>query len=61
VGLVLALLGIVFAEGVAVPPAGFGLAGAAPVAGLILFLADLFGGFVGGKLGEPPYPDGKRL
>jgi len=57
VGLVLAvvlgLFGAVFAEGVALPPAGFGLAGAALLAGLILFLTNLFGGFVGGKLGEP--------
>ena len=51
--IILALLGVVFAGGVAVPPAGFGLTGAALAAGLILFLINLFGGLVGGKLGEP--------
>ncbi len=68
----LTLFGLVFAKGVAappvgfgfadvVPPASFGFAGTALVAGLILFLVNLFGGFVGGKLGEPPYPDVKRF
>ena len=62
--MILALFRLVFTEdftvppasfGVAdiVPPASFGLAGTALVAGLILFLVNLFGGFVGGKLGEP--------
>ena len=55
--IVLVLLGTVFAEGlaaVAVPPSSFGPIGAAWAAGtLILFLVNLFGGFVGGKLGEP--------
>jgi hypothetical protein len=62
--IVLALFGLVFAEGFTVPPASFGfadvmppasfgLAGAALVAGLVLFLVNLFGGFIGGKLGEP--------
>jgi hypothetical protein len=51
--IVLALFGVVFAEGVTVPPVSFGFAGAAVVAGLILFLVNLSGGFVGGKLGEP--------
>lgn len=54
VGIILSLFGIVFAEGVALPPASFGLVGAAPVAGLVLFLTNLFGGYVGGKFGEPP-------
>lgn len=57
VGIVLAVVfsffGVLFAEGVAMPPVGFGLAGEALMAGLILFLINLFGGFVGGKLGEP--------
>jgi len=57
VGIVTALLlalffGAVFAEGVAMPPASFGLAGAALLSGFVLFLANLFGGYVGGKLGE---------
>lgn len=52
--LILAASGIVFAEGVAAPPVGFGLAGRAVViGGLLLFLTNLFGGYVGGKLGEP--------
>jgi len=55
-GLALTVFGIsVFAWGVATPPAVFGLAGGPPAlgAGFALFLADLFGGYVGGKLGEP--------
>ena len=63
VGIILAVIltfsHITFAEGVAVPPAGFGLVGPALVAGLVLFLINLFGGFVGGKLGEP-YPSDVR-
>lgn len=59
--LVLAIFGLVFAEGVAMPPATFGLTGTALLAGLILFLTNLFGGFVGGKLGEPSYPDIEHL
>lgn len=54
--LILAFFGLIFAEGVAVPPASFGLAGSALLAGLILFLFNLFGGYVGGKLGEPSHP-----
>ena len=61
VGVVLAVFGLVFAEGVAVPPASFGLGRTALLAGLILFLTNLFGGFVGGKLGEPSYPDIEHL
>lgn len=57
---VLGLFGIVFAEGAALPPVGFGLAGAALLAGFILFLTNLFGGLVGGKLGEPPDAGGTR-
>ncbi len=51
---ILAVFGVLFSEGVAVPPAGFGFAGAALLAGLVLFLVNLMGGYVGGKLGEPP-------
>lgn len=65
VGIVLAVflsfLGTLFAEGVALPPVGFGLVGTALLAGLILFLANLFGGYVGGKLGEPAHPGTKRV
>ena len=70
--IILALFGLVFAEGFPVPPASFGFADIVPpasfgfssaalLAGLVLFLVNLFGGFVGGKLGEPSYPDLKRL
>lgn len=50
---VLAASGVVFSAGVALPPAGFGLTRDALLAGGLLFLANLFGGYVGGKLGEP--------
>ena len=55
--LILNFFGSVFTAGVAVPPACFGLSGSALLAGLILFLFNLFGGYVGGKLGEPSSPD----
>ncbi|ABG03636.1 hypothetical protein Rxyl_0666 [Rubrobacter xylanophilus DSM 9941] len=50
-GVVLGLLGLVFVEGVALPPATFGLAGEALVAGLVLFVVNLVGGYAGGRLG----------
>jgi hypothetical protein len=50
---ILAVFGVIFPEGVAIPPACFGLIGEGLLAGLILFLVNLFGGYVGGKLGEP--------
>lgn len=60
-GVVLALLltpfGAVFAEGVALPPACFGMEGDAVLAGLVLFLTNSFGGFVGGTMGEPLHAD----
>ena len=53
--LILAVFGLAFVEGVTVPPAGFGLTGRAVLIGsLPLFLTNLFAGYVGGKLGEPP-------
>lgn len=51
-GVILAVIGVVFAEGVAIPPVSFGLAGVALVAGLVLFVLNLLGGFLGGRLGE---------
>ncbi len=51
---VLVAFGVLLSEGVTVPPAGFGFADAALLAGLLLFVANLMGGYVGGKLGEPP-------
>ena len=60
-GVVLALIltpfGAVFTEGVALPPACFGLEGEAVLAGLALFLSNLFGGIVGGTMGEPLHAD----
>jgi hypothetical protein len=61
VGALLAVLGVTFAEGVAMPPANFGLAGDVLLAGLILFLVNLFGGYIGGKLGEPSRPEVRRF
>lgn len=57
-GMVLAVIlaasfGALFTEGVALPPSGFGIRSAALTAGLVLFAVNLFGGFVGGELGEP--------
>lgn len=61
VGAILAVLGVTFAEGVAMPPANFGFAGNVLLAGLVLFLVNLFGGYVGGKLGEPSRPEIRRF
>jgi hypothetical protein len=62
-GIVLALalapFQVVFVEGVALPPACFGLEGEGLLAGLILFAANLFGGLVGGTIGEPLQPGGR--
>ncbi len=56
-GLTLAIVldtyGVIFPEGVAAPPACFGLTTEALLAGLVLFLFNLFGGYLGGHLGEP--------
>ena len=54
---VLAPLDAVFAWGVAAPPANSGPSRAALVAGLLLYFSDLFGGYVGGELGEPTRPE----
>jgi hypothetical protein len=55
---VLTAFGAVFVEGVAAPPVGFGLARqAVMIGGLPLFLINVFGGYVGGKLGEPVRSD----
>ena len=57
---VLAPFDAVFAWAVAAPPANFGFGGEALAAGLLLFLSDLFGGYVGGELGEPTRPERRR-
>ena len=51
--IILAIFNVVFTGGVALPPVNFGLAGAAVLAGLVLFLVNLLGGYIGGKLGAP--------
>ncbi|PLS86570.1 MAG: hypothetical protein CYG60_06530 [Actinobacteria bacterium] len=48
----------VFAEGVALPPSCFGAEGDSLLAGLALFAANLFGGLIGGTMGEPLRADG---
>ncbi len=50
---ILAIFDVILTGGVALPPVNFGLAGAALLAGLILFLVNLLGGYIGGKLGAP--------
>ncbi len=57
--IILTVFGMVFPEGVALPPAGFGFDDEVLLAGVFLFLVNLFGGFVGGKLGEPS-PENKN-
>ena len=62
--IVLVLFGVVLGEGVAevvVPLAWVGPIGAVWVFGALLLLVNLFGGFVGGKLGVPSHPYAKRL
>ncbi len=61
VGAILTMFGVAFASGVAMAPANFGLAGGVLLAGLVLFLVNLFGGYVGGKLGEPSRPEVRRF
>ncbi len=61
VGIILTVLGVTFAQGVAMPPANFGLAGGVLLAAAVLFLVNLFGGYVGGKLGEPSRPELRRF
>lgn len=56
-GFILAPSGVALTWAVATPPANFGPGGSGRFAGLLLFLANLFGGYVGGELGEPPRPN----
>ncbi len=51
--IILAIFDVILTGGVALPPVSFGLAGVALLAGLILFLVNLLGGYIGGKLGAP--------
>ncbi len=56
-GIILAIIflsfDLVLTGAVALPPVSFGIAGMALIAGLVLFLVNLLGGYIGGKLGEP--------
>jgi hypothetical protein len=61
VGAILAVFGATFAQGVAMPPTNFGLTGGDLLTGLLLFLVNLFGSYIGGKLGEPLRPEIGRL
>jgi hypothetical protein len=57
----LAAFDAVFVEGVAAPPSSFDLnEREALLAGFLLFAANLFAGYVGGKLGELPEPGARR-
>ncbi len=60
-GVILAVIlsgfGRFFMGAVALPPVSFGLSSRELISAFGLFLADLFGGYVGGKLGEPPDPN----
>lgn len=55
-GLALDSSGTVFAWGVAIPPANFGLGRVDRLPTLFLLLVNVFGGYVGGELGEPSRP-----
>lgn len=57
VGAVLAVFGAAFVEDVAMTSANSGLLRGALLTGALVFLVNLFGGYVGGKLGEPTRPD----
>ncbi len=59
-GVILAAFGATFALGVALPPVIFGFGAGGWLASLVSFFVNLFGGFVGGKLGEPSSADGVR-
>jgi hypothetical protein len=61
VAVILGSVGMTFAEGAAMPPANFGLSGGVLLASLVLFLVNLFGGYIGGKLGEPSRPAVQRI
>ena len=60
-GVVLAAFGIAVSGGVLVALIGLGFGEVTASAALALFLAYLFGGYVGGKLGEPSRPAMRRL
>lgn len=59
-GTVLGALGVAVTGGILVALMKLGFGGITVSTGLALFLAYLFGGYVGGKLGEPPQPAMRR-
>jgi hypothetical protein len=60
-GAVLGAFGIVVSGGILVALIGFGFDGVTASTSLALFLAYLFGGYIGGKLGEPSEPAMRHL
>ena len=60
-GAVLGAFGIVVSGGILVVLIGLGFDGVTASTALALFLAYLFGGYVGGKLGEPSEPAMRHL
>src|ERR687890_1125246 len=60
-GAVLGAFGIVVSGGILVALIGFGFDGVTASTALALFLAYLFGGYIGGKLGEPSEPAMRHL
>ena len=60
-GAVLGAFGIVVSGGILVALIGLGFEGVTASTALALFLAYLFGGYIGGKLGEPSEPAMRHL
>lgn len=58
---ILGAFGIVVSGGILVALIGLGFDGVTASTALALFLAYLFGGYIGGKLGEPSEPAVRRL
>jgi hypothetical protein len=60
-GAVLATFGVAVSGGILVTVIGLGFGEVTASTALALFLAYLFGGYIGGKLGEPSEPAVRRL
>ncbi|HJQ27765.1 MAG TPA: hypothetical protein VJ827_00370 [Rubrobacter sp.] len=60
-GAILGVLGVAVSGGLLVALIGLGFGEVTALAALALFLAYVFGGYVGGKLGEPSEPAVRRL
>ena len=61
IGAILAAFGVAISGGILIALIGLGLGKVTASTALALFLAYLFGGYVGGKLGEPSEPAMRRL